>query len=388
MVLTGLEIINNTLPAKLHGKRIGVVCHAPSVTSDLEHIIDFIHKSPGCQLGAVFGPQHGLFGQTQDNMIEWEGYYHTGYGVYIYSLYGDHRKPTGEMLDGLDAIIIDLQDIGARPYTYVWTMRLCMEAAGELGIPVWVLDRPNPVAAIGYDGAVLEKEYYSFVGMAEIPLCHRMTIAEIALWLRDIEGVKCDLSIVSMKGWSRDMMFSDTGLPWVIPSPNMPSQSTAAVYPGMVLTEATNLSEARGTTIPFELTGAPWVDTGSLLRYLSSMNIKGCAFRIHNFIPVFHKYSNQYCHGIQVHVTDLKKFRPVFTTMAIYEALINISKSDFKFLDPPYEYENILMPFDILSGDSLSRFCLSNGLSLDSEAERWSASTTGFAERFNAIKIY
>jgi len=388
MVLTGFETIRKELPGGLKGKRVGIVCHAPSISSDFEHIVDFAYRSGDIHLGAVFGPQHGLYGQTQDNMIEWEGTYNEQYGANIYSLYGEHRKPTEGMLRDLDAIIVDLQDVGARPYTYIWTMRLCMETAGHLGIPVWVLDRPNPIAAIDFDGAVLKRDYYTFVGMAAIPLCHRMTIGEIALWIRDIENVKCNLNVVQMTGWDRKMMFSDTGLPWVIPSPNMPTQSTAAVYPGMVLTEATNLSEARGTTIPFELTGAPWVKIKELLKYLDRMDVKGCSFREHNYIPTFHKYVNKYCFGLQVHVTDIASYRPVFTAMTVYKAIIDTSGKHFNFLDPPYEYEYNLVPFDILSGDDSSRKCLLENNSLESESEKWSEETNEFTTSFNQIKIY
>lgn len=388
MVKTGFEKLRNNIPAQLISKRVGIVCHAPSIGSDYEHITDFVHQSDKLQLGAIFGPQHGLFGQTQDNMIEWEGNFHKRYKVNIYSLYGANRKPTVEMLKGLDALLVDLQDVGARPYTYVWTMRLCMEAAGEMGIPVWILDRPNPVSAIGYDGAVLKKEFFTFVGMASIPLCHRMTIGEIAIWLKDIEGVNCNLNVISMDGYDRDMMYGDTGLPWVLPSPNMPTQASAVVYPGMVLTEATNLSEARGTTIPFELFGAPWLRTEKFLEYLKEHAPEGCSFRIHNYIPTFHKYVNEDCNGIQLHVTDIRKFRPVYTAMAIYEALLNTSDNNFAFLDPPYEYENRLIPFDILSGDDISRNVLLSDNSLLTERERWDMEIMEFLRIFNEIKIY
>ncbi|MEZ4999503.1 MAG: DUF1343 domain-containing protein [Bacteroidales bacterium] len=388
MVKTGLDIFTGKTPSKLAGKRVGIICHAPSVNGRIKHILDIFNDSKSCTIGAIFGPQHGLFGQTQDNMIEWEGSYSDDYNAPVYSLYGENRKPTSKMVEGIDAMVIDLQDVGARPYTYVWTMRLCMEAAAEKSIPVWVLDRPNPVAGMGYDGGLLDREFFTFVGMASIPLCHSMTIGEIALWLRDVENIKCDLNIIPMEGWRREMMFGDTGLPWVIPSPNMPTLSTAIVYPGMVLTEATNLSEARGTTIPFELFGAPWMKTSALLKYLERFSLPGCTFRQHNYIPTFHKYAGENCNGVQVHVTDPSVYRPVYTTLAIYEGLINTCNGNFLFLDPPYEYEKELMPFDILSGNSRARRSLSENGDLGLERERWKDETAAFDRIFNEIKLY
>jgi uncharacterized protein YbbC (DUF1343 family) len=230
-------------------------------------------------------------------MIEWTGNLHPYYNVPVFSLYGENRKPTPEMLDNIDALIVDLQDVGARLYTYAWTLKLCMEACSEAGIPVWVLDRPNPVAGLCYDGPVLKEEYFTFVGGASIPLCHRMTLGEIALWLKEKYIASCDLNIVKMEGWNRSMFYNETGLPWVLPSPNMPSLQTAIVYPGMVLFEALNVSEGRGTTIPFELFGAPFINSQLLLDRLNDRNIPGCKFRIHNFIPTFNKFALQRTSG-------------------------------------------------------------------------------------------
>lgn len=388
MVITGTEKLNREIPAGLSGKNIGLVCHAPSVTSQLKHTASVIAESGSCLLGALFGPQHGIFGETQDNMIEWEGGNDNRYKVPLHSLYGSRRKPAPKMLEGLDALIIDLQDVGARLYTYIWTMRLCMEAAGEAGIPVWVCDRPNPISYLGLDGPVLKRPYFTFVGMAEIPLMHGMTIGEIALWLRDIEEVNCDLHILKMDGWNREMTYASTGLPWVIPSPNMPSTDTAEVYPGMVLVEATNLSEGRGTTRPFELFGAPWLNQEGFLDDQSIKALNGLFFRRHNFIPVFHKFGGRTCNGFQIHVTDRKLFKPVETAVAVFDAVIRNSDTNFRFLDPPYEYEEILMPFDILSGDSGVREMLVKKESLKTETERWRDEQNEFIIKFREIKLY
>jgi uncharacterized protein YbbC (DUF1343 family) len=389
MVKSGLEVMIEKFPSELKGKRIGVLCHAASVTRNFAHIVDIFFKLKDCRLAAIFGPQHGLFGQTQDNMIEWSGYKHSVYNVPVYSLYGKHRKPTTEMMDEIDCMIIDLQDVGARLYTYIWTVKLCMEACAQSGKTVWLLDRPNPVALIDFDGPVLKEEFFTFVGGASIPLCHRMTIGEIAVWLKEKYIRNCDLKVIWMKNWCRSMMFNDTGLPWIIPSPNMPNLNTAIVYPGNVLIEALNLSEGRGTTLPFELFGAPFINPYILKKNLDCRKIAGCVFRIHNFIPTFNKFSNILCNGIQIHVTDLISFKPVSTALEIFEAIIETTDpGELKFNDPPYEYEYKLMPFDILAGDSGMRRTLLNHWSIVKEQERWLKETENFKEDFGQLSVY
>jgi uncharacterized protein YbbC (DUF1343 family) len=264
-----------------------------------------------------------------------------------------------------------------------------MEACFEAGIPVWVLDRPNPVAALPCDGPVLKKEYFTFVGGAEIPLCHRMTMGEMALWIKEKHLAGCDLNVVWMKGWKRNSFFDETGLPWVLPSPNMPTLQSAIVYPGTVLIEALNLSEGRGTTIPFELLGAPFINGEKLKKNLDSRNLPGCAFRIHGFIPTFNKFSGEYCNGIQVHITVRRDFFPVYTALAIFDAIIETTPKDsLKFNLPPYEYEYNLMPFDILSGDNLMRTTLLNRDSLVIERERWNTEIELFLAEFKQIAAY
>lgn len=388
MIRTGLDIISAKIPDKLRGKKLAILCHAPSINSAFMHIIELITNHPKLEAGAIFGPQHGLFGETQDNMIEWEGYMHPKYKIPIYSLYGKHRKPAPSMLKDIDAMIIDLQDIGARPYTYIWTMKHCMEACSELDIPVWVLDRPNPVSNLNYRGPLLKRDYFTFVGGAEIPLCHNMTIGEIALWLNHYEDINCRLEIVWMENWERGMSFSDTRLPWVPPSPNMPSLNTAMVYPGTVLTEALNLSEARGTTTPFELFGAPDLSTGKILRNLEKRKIEGCVFRSHDYIPTFHKYQGDYCKGIFIHVTDSEEFDPVYTAINIYSAIIETNPGYLAFKEPPYEYEYKLMPFDILIGDNITRDILLGGSRIHTEKERWQDDIQTFLGKFSQISYY
>ncbi len=389
MVITGLESILHHFPSGLKGKRVGILCHAPSIAKDFTHITDIFHRRDDCILSAVFGPQHGIHGQTQDNMIEWQSRQHPVFNVPLYSLYGEHRKPTPEMLDKIDVLLIDLQDVGARLYTYVWTVKLCIEACDERGIPVWLLDRPNPIGRLPYDGAVLKEDYFTFVGGASIPLCHRMTIGEMALWIKDKYYPRCELNIIWMKNWRRSSLYIETGLPWVLPSPNMPSLETAVVYPGTVLFEALNISEGRGTTIPFMLFGSPDLDTEMLKKNLDKRRIAGCAFRKHSFIPTFNKFTGALCNGIQIHVTDINVYQPVTTALHIFDAILKTgSPGTLKFNPPPYEYETRLIPFDILSGDSVMRETLLNSGDIRNEKERWIQETDMFLAEFKQMAVY
>lgn len=389
MVLTGLEIIRNKFPSVLKGKRIGVLCHAPSITRDFLHITEFFHSRNDCNLTAIFGPQHGIYGQTQDNMIEWEGHAHPLFHVPVYSLYGEYRKPSKSMLEDIDVLVIDLQDVGARLYTYIWTVKLCIEACEDAGIPVWILDRPNPISKLPFDGPVLKNEYFTFVGGASIPLCHKMTMGEMTIWLKSKYFPDCQLNVAWMTGWNRSLLYNETGLPWILPSPNIPTLQTVLVYPGTVLIEALNISEGRGTTIPFELFGAPFINASKLKSELEKRKIPGCRFRIHDFIPTFNKYCRELCHGLQIHVTDPVKYYPVGTALEIFDSIIETCDSgSLKFNQPPYEYEYNLMPFDILSGDTGMRNSLIQRQSIRLEKERWIQEIEEFRKEFKEFSAY
>ncbi|HON11399.1 MAG TPA: DUF1343 domain-containing protein [Chitinispirillaceae bacterium] len=388
MVKFGLDVFVKEIPSSLKGKRIGLVCHAASVMSDYTHAIDALLRHPDCTLGAVFGPQHGLFGQTQDNMIEWEGGEDPVLGIPVYSLYGRVRKPASRMLDGIDALVFDIQDVGARPYTYVWTLKLCMEACQEKGISLWVLDRPNPIGCIGVDGPMLLPENFTFVGGARIPLCHRLTMGEMALLLQKEYFPSLGLNVVWMENWWRNSFWPETGLPCVLPSPNMPTPDTAAVYPGMVLLEATNMSEGRGTTRPFEIVGAPYFKMREVKEILLKESLEGCFFREHAFIPTFQKWKGEYCGGLQVHVTDLRRYNPVLVTVALLLAVKKTAGADFQFKEPPYEYETEKMPFDILSGSSELREAIEKDVSLSEIKESWSEGHREYREVFSSVSRY
>lgn len=323
-------------------------------------------RATGLNVRALFGPQHGARGEKQDNMIESAPYADPATGLPVHSLYGDVRKPTPEMLAGLDVVLFDLQDVGVRVYTFVWTMALAMEACGEAGVRFVVLDRPNPVGGVR-EGPVLRRGFESFVGLHPIPLRHGLTCGELAQWLRAERGVECELSVLPCRGWRRDMSWHETGLPWVMPSPNLPTLSSCAVYPGMVLLEGTNLSEGRGTTRPFELFGAPWLDPGTLVERLNRAQLPGVAFRPCHFEPTFQKHAGKLCGGAQLHVTDRRAFAPARTAVEVLSAVrdlsaCNLSPDRFEWRAPPYEYEDTLPPIDILWGHDGLRAAIEAGV--------------------------
>ncbi|MGE5299840.1 MAG: exo-beta-N-acetylmuramidase NamZ domain-containing protein [Acidobacteriota bacterium] len=368
-VKTGLDQVAAKWPKVLRGARIGLVVHPASVDRRLRHAASVCLESREFRLKAFFGPQHGIRGETQDNMIEWEGSRDLGNGLPVFSLYGKTRRPTPEMLRGLDALVIDLQDVGARYYTFIWTMALIMQACRETGKAVVVLDRPNPIGGKLTEGPVLAPEYSSFVGLHPLPVRHGMTIGEIALYLQTLyPGVH--VHVIRMMGWARRMWFDAAGLPWVLPSPNMPTVETAAVYPGMCLLEGTNLSEGRGTTRPFEIFGAPFIEPDRLVDRLSGFGLRGVVFRPLYFLPTFQKHAGTLCGGAQIHVTDRIRFKPFKTAVGIIKAVFDLYPKDFSWKNPPYEYEKRLMPIDILAGTDRVRKDIEAGRDLD-EMELW-----------------
>src|SRR5437763_1859869 len=307
-----LDLSSELWPNKFRGARIGALLHPASISSNLEHASGLLERHSGdlFQLAAFFCPQHGLLGQTQDNMVEWKSYEHPRLRIPVYSLYREHREPTAEMLNGLDGLLVDLQDIVARYYTFIWTMYLCMCACEKQGIAVIVLDRPNPINGVAIEGPTLNANYKSFVGMHPISVRHGRTIGELAQQFREETFPKCRLSILPMKNWEREMWFDETALPWVMPSPNMPTLDTATVYPGMCLLEGTNISEGRGTTRPFEIFGAPFIDADALIRELNQLQLPGVYLPENWFQPAVHQSAGELCGGAQLHVTDRKSFMP------------------------------------------------------------------------------
>ncbi len=349
-----LDRLPECWPAALKNAAVGAVLHPASVSSTLTHASEILKAHDGklFRLRALFGPQHGYLGQTQDNMIEWDDFSHPQWGIPVYSLYGDHREPTPEMLAGLDALIVDLQDVGARYYTFIWTLYLCMRACERARVAVVVLDRPNPIGD-AVEGPTLLPDYASFVGMHPLPVRHGKTIGALARQFRSEAFPACDLYVLDMEGYDPAAYFEETGLPWVPPSPNMPTVDTAVVYPGMCLLEATNVSEGRGTTRPFEFFGAPWLDAHDLCAKLNRAGLPGAVFREAYFQPTFHKYAGQLCGGAQIHVRNRRRFRPFATAVAILDQIRTHYARTFQWKEPPYEYEFHKAPIEILLGGPL-----------------------------------
>jgi uncharacterized protein YbbC (DUF1343 family) len=384
--LTGLDIIQQLEFSNLKGENVGIVVHPASVDSTLNHAIDIFMNQNACQLKALFGPQHGIWGQTQDNMIEWNGFRDERTGLPVYSLYGEHRKPTPEMLSEIDALVFDLQDVGARYYTFIWTMLQCLEACAEFGKRFVVLDRPNPINAMQRAGTILDMDYKSFVGLAPIPIRHGLTMGELALYFKPI--VYMDLEIVWMENYRRDLWFDQTELPWVLPSPNMPTLETATVYPGMCLLEGTNLSEGRGTTRPFEIFGAPFIQPYTLIEKLNQFQLPAVKFRPLYFQPTFNKFANRVCGGAQIHVMDRNEFKPILTATAILKAVYELYPQKFRWKKPPYEYENKKMPIDILAGTNKFRQGIKSGKSLCKFEEDWQPKLATFNKYIKGILHY
>jgi len=357
-VLLPLDHLDEIWPEKLRGARIGALLHPASVSANLEHTAKILerHDPNLFRLRALFGPQHGYLGQTQDNMIEWQSYEHPRLGIPVHSLYGRHREPTPAMLENLDVLLIDLQDIGSRYYTFIWTMYLAMRACEKAGLPVIVLDRPNPINGVTTEGPLLDPAYSSFVGMHPLPVRHGRTIGELAGRFRAEAFPRCQLTVLPMKGWERAMWFDETGLPWVMPSPNMPTLETAIVYPGMCLLEGTNVSEGRGTTRPFEIFGAPFLDAEVLVRELNQLKVPGAHFRENWFQPTFHKFAGEMCGGAQLHVTDRDRFTPFRAGLEIIRTIRRLAGESFAWKQPPYEYEFKRLPIEILLGGPVSDF--------------------------------
>ena len=366
----------------LKNKRVGVVSNPASIDADFQHIVRAMADAPGVTLAAIFGPQHGYRADVQDNMIETGHVQDPTRGVPVYSLYSETREPTAEMLAGLDVLVIDLQDVGSRIYTFVYTMANCLRACSKHGLPVIVTDRPNPIGGLQIAGPLLKSGYESFVGQFPIPMQHGMTIGELARFFNEAGGIGAALTIVPMEKWDRRMYYEDTGLPWVMPSPNMPTVDAAVVYPGTVLFEGTNVSEGRGTTRPFELIGAPWVDAEILAAKLAAYGLPGVHFRPVVFEPTFHKHAKQACGGCQIHVLDRDHFRAVETAIAVLIEMRAQNPATFEWRAPPYEYEHTKLPIDILSGSNELRQQVEAGVPVQTIAESWVPDQ----ERFSAIR--
>jgi uncharacterized protein YbbC (DUF1343 family) len=387
-VILGIDRLLDTDRTLIAGTRVGLVCNPASIDGSFRHTADRLRADPDVTLVALFGPQHGFRANLQDNMIE------TPHGndclrqVPVYSLYSETREPTADMLKDVDVLVVDLQDVGTRVYTFVYTMANCMRAAARHGVRVIVCDRPNPIGGEAIEGPVLREPWTSFVGQFPIPLRHGMTIGELGRLFNDEFGIGCALDVVPMGDWRRTMYHDETGLPWVIPSPNLPTLDSAIVYPGAVLFEGTVLSEGRGTTRPFELIGAPWIDGERLAAAMNARRLPGVHFRPVFFEPTFQKHARETCGGCQLHVTARSTFEPVRTSVELLAEFRRQNSEHFAWRHPPYEYEHTKEPIDILYGTDELRRAVDAGRDVGGLVTAWAAGHEAFRRLRQPFLMY
>jgi uncharacterized protein YbbC (DUF1343 family) len=387
-VQLGLERLLEEVPAALRRARVGLICNQASVDHGFRHAADLVHAHSEIDLRALFGPQHGIRGDVQDNMIE------TGHGVDrktglpVHSLYSETREPTDAMLQDVDVMMFDMQDVGCRIYTFVYTLANCMRAARRLGKKVIVCDRPNPINGASVEGNILEPEYASFVGQFPLPTRHGMTVGELARMFNEHFKIECDLEVIPMVGWKREFWHDDTDAPWVLPSPNMPTLDAATVFPGTVHFEGTQVSEGRGTTKPFELIGAPYIDPDDYADALNQLGLPGVYFRSCVFQPTFQKHKGVSCGGVQIHVTDRDSFKPWLTGIAMAKFAHDMYANEFRWKEPPYEYVFDKNPFDVISGTAKIREAFEQGIELNTIAEETKAPLEEFEKLREPYLLY
>jgi uncharacterized protein YbbC (DUF1343 family) len=402
VVESGLDVLCKERLDLLRGRRVGLLCHPASVAADLTHVVDRLIEA-GVRPARLFGPEHGVRGEVQD-MVGLSDERDARTGIPVVSLYGETFEslaPAPADLEGLDVLVVDLQDIGSRYYTYVWTMALAMAAAARAGVSVVVLDRPNPLGGHLIEGDSVAPAYESFVGLAAVPVRHGLTIGEVARLCaaglpwggpRFARPLEVELTVVPMRGWRRSMRFEQTGLPWVMPSPNMPTPDTALVYPGQCLFEATNLSEGRGTTRPFELVGAPFLDGYAWAEALAAASgggrsLPGVRFRPLSFRPTFHKFGGRSCGGVQLHVTDPERFRPYLTGIALLSTARRLAPADFGWRAEPYEFVADRPAIDLLAGGDWIRAAIERDAPLEEIAQSMAPFERAFAEHRRAALL-
>ncbi|HXG04636.1 MAG TPA: DUF1343 domain-containing protein [Candidatus Binatia bacterium] len=386
-VACGLDVLLERRLSLLRGRRCGLVAHQASTDRRLDHAATLLADLRSARLVRLFAPEHGLWGAAQDHAFVATARDPVT-GLPVVSLYGRRRAPTAAMLRGLDVLVVDLQDVGARYYTFVWTMALAMQACARAGVEVVVLDRPNPLGGEQVEGNIPDPAFASFVGLYPLPARHGLTIGEVAAYVNAVHGIGCRLVVVPMRGWRRAMSWEDTGRPWVPPSPNMPTPDTARVYPGGCLIEGTNLSEGRGTTRPFEWVGAPYLDAHAYAEHLNRRGLPGVHFRPARFQPTFHKWTGRLCGGVQVHVTDARRFKPFLTGLALVDSARRLAPRAFHWRRPPYEFERRRLPFDILCGTDAIRRALEAGRALSGIEAGWRRALAAWRARRAPWLVY
>jgi uncharacterized protein YbbC (DUF1343 family) len=388
-VRTGLErLLDGPDRRLLEGRRVGLVSNPASVDSRLVHASDRLFGGGEWALTTLFGPQHGFHSDLQENMIESPHARDAKRRLPVYSLYSETREPTAAMLADVDILLVDLQDVGTRIYTYIYTMANCLRAARAHGTRVVVCDRPNPIDGNTIEGALLDPAYTSFVGQFTMPMRHGLTIGEAARLFNEHFGLNAALEVVPMDGWRREMYFDATGLPWVLPSPNIPTLDTAIVYPGAVLFEGTRVSEGRGTTRPFELIGAPGIDGERFADAMNARHLPGAHFRPVFFEPTFHKHAKTLCGGCQIHVTERAAFRPYRTGVEMIAEFRAEAPATPIWRDPPYEYERTRPPIDILYGSDRLRHAIDAGESITAVTRDWARDEDAFRNLRDRFLLY
>ena len=371
MIHVGLEVLLDSTEYSFADQKIAYLSNQASTTSELIHGRIALQEKYGSQLNCLFSPQHGFFSEKQDNMIESDHTVDAVTGLPLYSLYGELRKPTPEMFASFDVLLIDLVDVGTRVYTFMYTMAYCMMTAAATGKKIIILDRPNPIGGKHIEGNILQDDCFSFVGLYPIPMRHGLTMGELALLMNSEYNIGADVLVVPVTGWKRDDLFRDTGFPWVAPSPNMPTPECALVYPGQVVWEGTNVSEGRGTTLPFEFVGAPFWQHQEILDFVNKTDLPGCYLRPIVFEPTSGKWANQSCTGFQIHVTDPASFLPYRTSLTLLQAIIILYPATFQYKDAPYEYEYERLPMDLIIGDKNIRMHLEEGQLIEELEKQW-----------------
>jgi uncharacterized protein YbbC (DUF1343 family) len=384
----GLEKILDGQIQFAESTRFGLICNQASVNHSFQHSADLFYQHSGIKLVALFGPQHGIRGDVQDNMVETPHTFDKLTGLPIYSLYSETRQPTEEMLSGLDVLMFDLQDVGCRVYTFVYTMANTMRACAEFGKKMIILDRPNPIGGLAVEGNLLERGHESFVGQYPIPMRHGLTAGELAQLFNKEFDINCELEVVTMENWDREVFYDETDAPWVMPSPNMPTVDTTVVFPATVYFEGTEISEGRGTTRPFEIIGAPYLNANEYSEVLSKLELPGVIFRPINFLPTFQKFANQNCEGVFLHITDRNIFEPVITGLAMIKTAYDLYKENFQWKSTAYEYAFNRNPFDVIAGTSRIREQLEKGVSINDIKLSWQADVNEFNQLRDKYLIY
>ncbi len=384
----GLEKILTEKNNFSRSMRLGLICNQSSVNHQFQHAADLFFENDNLNLVSLFGPQHGIRGDVQDNMEETSHTIDKLTKLPIYSLYSETRQPTEQMLSSIDALVFDLQDVGGRVYTFIYTMANAMKACAKFGKKMFVLDRPNPIGGLSVEGNLLEKGHESFVGQFPIPMRHGLTVGELAKLFNEEFNIKCELEVITMNNWKREDFYDETDAPWVMPSPNMPTVDTTVVFPSTVYFEGTQVSEGRGTTRPFEIVGAPYIGSKEYADALSKFELPGVIFRPVNFIPTFQKYFKQGCGGIFLHITERDLFEPVITGLAMIKTIFELYPSDFRWKDMPYEYEFDRNPFDVIAGTTKIREMIEKGKSINEIKLYWKNDVRDFNDLREKYFLY